>query len=131
MQWLFDMFREQILGQVLAYVIPLVVATVVTWAGVLYSKVTGRELEKKHRDTLEVTITNAVRWAIQQRRDGKLSPQGTVPADKKAAVIAEARNYVKTSAPDALKFFDMSEGKLEQKILSKMPIQGDAVKAVK
>lgn len=129
MGWFADLFREQILAQVLAYVVPLVVTAAVGWAAILYNKLTGRELDKLNRDSIETALENAVRWAIQQALDGKLSPQGTVPDAKKAEVVAMATNYVKTSAPGAIKHFKMTEGKLNEKVISKLPLPGELKKA--
>lgn len=127
--WFADLFREQILAQVLAYVIPIIVTLVIGWAGVLYAKLTGKELDKQNRDSLEAALTNGVRWAIQELLDGKLTPQGTVPEAKKAAVVAAAKQYVKTSAPGAIKHFKMSVGKLDERVKSKLPIAGEIKKA--
>jgi hypothetical protein len=126
--WFADLFREQILAQVLAYVVPLVVTVVIGWAGVLYAKVTGREIDKQNRDSLETALSNAVRWAIQELLNGKLTPQGTVPEGEKAKVIAAAKQYVKTSAPGALRHFKMSNAKLDERVKSKLPLPGEMTK---
>lgn len=130
MQWIADLFREQILAQVLAYLVPLIVGTAVGWAAILYTRLTGRQLDKLNRDSIETALTNAVRWAIQQVLDGKLAANGTVPEAQKAAVVSAAKEYVKTSAPGAIKHFKMTEGKLEEKVQSKLPLPGELAKGV-
>ncbi len=127
--WFADLFREQILAQVLGYVIPIVVTVVIGWAGVLYAKVTGREIDKQNRDSLEMATTNAIRWAIQELLNGKLTPQGTVPEGDKPAVLAAAKAYVKTSAPGALRHFKMTNAKLDERVMSKLPLPGEIKKA--
>ncbi len=130
MGWFSDLFREQILAQVLAYLVPIIVTAAVGWAAVLYSRVTGKELDKLNRDSIETALSNAVRWAIQQVLDGKLAPNGTVPEAQKATVVAVAKEYVKTSAPGAIRHFKMTEGKLEEKVQSKLPLPGELAKGV-
>lgn len=125
MQWFFDLFKDQIMAQVLAYVIPIVVTALIGWAAVLYARLTGKELDAQNRDSLETALTNGIRWAIQELLKGKLNADGTVPEASKPAVIAAAKGYVKTSAPDAIRHFSMSEGKLDERVKSKLPLAGE------
>lgn len=119
MIWQF--FQDQILGQVLAVLIPLIVTALLGWIAVLYTRVTGKELEAKHRQALQSALDNGIRWAINQLLDGKLNPDGTVPKDQKAAVIATAQQYVTTSVPDAVKKFQITQPTMEKLLTAKLP----------
>ncbi len=119
MIWQF--FQDQILGQVLAVLIPLIVTALLGWIAILYTRVTGKELEAKHRQALQSALDNGIRWAINQLLDGKLNPDGTVPKDQKAAVIATAQQYVTTSVPDAVKKFQITQPTMEKLLTAKLP----------
>lgn len=119
MIWQF--FQDQILGQVLAVLIPLIVTALLGWIAILYTRVTGKQLEEKHRLALQSALTNGVNWAINQLLDGKLNPDGTVPKDQKAAVIATAQQYVTTSVPDAVKKFQITQPTMEKLLTAKLP----------
>lgn len=119
MIWQF--FQDQILGQVLAILIPLIVTALLGWIAILYTRVTGKELEAKHRQALQSALDNGIRWAINQLLDGKLNPDGTVPKDQKAAVIATAQQYVTTSVPDAVKKFQITQPTMEKLLTAKLP----------
>lgn len=122
---LMDMLRSQIMAQVLAYVIPILVTFILGWLAVLYAKLTGKNLDAKNRDALQSALENGIRFAIQQLLDGKLSPQGTVPADKKAAVMATAKSYVASSVPDAVKHFNLTHGELDTLLVPHLPLSTD------
>lgn len=119
MIWQF--FQDQILGQVLAILIPLIVTALLGWIAILYTRVTGKELEAKHRQALQSALDNGIRWAINQLLDGKLNPDGTVPKEQKAAVIATAQQYVTTSVPDAVKKFQITQPTMEKLLTAKLP----------
>jgi hypothetical protein len=96
---------------------------------VLYAKLTGKNLDAKNRDALQSALENGIRFAIQQLLDGKLSPQGTVPADKKAAVMATAKSYVASSVPGAVKHFNLTHGELDTLLVPHLPLSTDIKKA--
>jgi len=123
---MFEFFQDQIIGQVLAVVIPIVVTALLGWAAVLYSRITGKELEAKHREALQMALTNGLNWAIQQVLNGKLNKDGTVPESAKVAVVAAAQQYVTTSVPDAVAKFQISQPTMEKLITAKMPTSAPA-----
>lgn len=119
---MWQFFQEQFVGQILAIVIPIIVTALLGWAAILYSRVTGKELEAKHREALQSALTNGVHWALQQVLNGKLSADGTVPQSKKAEVVAKAQEYVVTSVPDAVQKFKITQPTMEKLVESKLPI---------
>lgn len=123
---MFEFFQDQIIGQVLAVVIPIVVTALLGWAAVLYSRITGKELEAKHREALQMALTNGLNWAIQQVLNGKLNKDGTVPESAKVAVVAAAQQYVTTSVPDAVAKFQITQPTMERLITAKMPTSAPA-----
>lgn len=123
---MFEFFQDQIIGQVLAVVIPIVVTALLGWAAVLYSRITGKELEAKHREALQMALTNGLNWAIQQVLNGKLNKDGTVPESAKVAVVAAAQQYVTTSVPDAVAKFQITQPTMEKLITAKMPTSAPA-----
>ncbi len=126
---LLDFLRDQVLAQVLAYIIPIAVTAIIGWLAILYAKVTGKNLDAKNREALQSALENGVRFAINELLKGKLTPQGTVPEGDKAAVLATAKNYVATSVPGALKHFKVTNSTLDTLLTAKLPIQGEIKKA--
>lgn len=118
---MFEFFQEQVLGQVLAVVIPIVVTVLLGWAALLYARITGKEMEAKHREALHMALTNGVNWAVQQILNGKLNKDGTVPDSAKVSVIAAAQQYVTASVPDAVRKFEISQPTMEKLITAKLP----------
>lgn len=116
--WFFGLFNDQIIG----YVVTTVVTVILGWIAVLYQRITGRQLEAAHRAALQSALENGLKWAIQQVLDGKLQKDGTVPESAKASVIASARKYVIGSVPDALRHFEVSDEKLTDLLVPKLPI---------
>lgn len=123
---LLQFFQDQIIGQVLAVLIPVIVTALLGWAAVLYARITGKELEAKHREALQSALTSGLNWAIQQVLNGKLNKDGTVPEAAKAAVVAKAQQYVTTSVPDAVRKFQISQPTMEKLIESKLPTSAPA-----
>ena len=118
---MFEFFQDQIIGQVLAVVIPIIVTALLGWAAILYARITGKELEAKHREALQMALTNGLNWAIQQVLNGKLNKDGTVPDSAKLSVIAAAQQYVTASVPDAVRKFEISQPTMEKLITAKLP----------
>jgi hypothetical protein len=123
---LFEFFQEQFLGQVLSYVLPLIVVAILGWLATLYARVTGKELEAKHREALQLALTNGLNWAIQQVLNGKLGKDGTVPPAQKDAVVAKAQEYVTTSVPDAVKHFQITPSTMDKLVTAKLPTSAPA-----
>jgi hypothetical protein len=118
---LWDFIQSNIIAQVVAAILPLIVTALLTWAAILYARITGKELEAKHREALQSALTNGLNWAIQQVLSGKLSKDGTVPESQKAAVVAKAQQYVTSSVPDAVRKFQLSQTTMEKLIEAKLP----------
>lgn len=118
---MFEFFQDQIIGQVLAVLIPIIVTALLGWAAILYARITGKEMEAKHRDALQMALTNGLNWAIQQVLNGKLNKDGTVPDNAKPAVVAKAQQYVTSSVPDAVRKFQISQPTMEKLIEAKLP----------
>lgn len=118
---IWDFIQANVLAQVIAYALPLVVTALLGWLAVLYTRVTGKELEAKHREALQSALTNGLNWAIQQVLNGKLNKDGTVPESQKAAVVAKAQQYVTSSVPDAVRKFQISQPTMEKLIEAKLP----------
>lgn len=119
---MFEFFQDQIIGQVLAVLIPVIVTALLGWAAILYARITGKELEAKHRQALQSALENGVRWAIQQVLNGKLSKDGTVPDSAKVSVIAAAQDYVTASVPDAVRKFQISQPTMTKLVEAKLPV---------
>lgn len=117
-----DFFRDYVLGQALNWIVPTVITVVVSWVGVLYTRITGKNIDAANRDALQVTLENGVRAAIQAILNGKLTPAGTVPEDKVPEVLEFARDYTKDGAPDAIRHFKLSERDLNEKLLPHLPM---------
>lgn len=118
---MWQFFQDQFMGQVLAVVIPIIVTALLGWAAILYSRITGQELEAKHREALQMALTNGIRWGIEQVLKGKLKADGTVPEADKPAVLARAQEYVTASVPDAVKKFQITQPTMDRLLEAKLP----------
>lgn len=118
---MFDAIQNWLLFQGLDLVLPALLTAVCGWFAVTYHRLTGQELEKHHRDALQSALHNGIRYAIQLVLGGKLAKDGTVPADQQALVLAKAREYVTDSVPDALRHFKVSDRKLNELLVPKLP----------
>lgn len=127
---MWQFFQDQFMGQVLAVVIPIIVTALLGWAAILYSRITGKELEAKHREALQSALTNGLAWAIQQVLKGKLNADGTVPESKKAEVVAKAQEYVTTSVPDAVQKFNITQPTMDKLITAKLPVSNSPPKSL-
>lgn len=116
-----EFFQDQIIGQVLAVVIPIVVTALLGWAAILYARITGKELEAKHREALQMALTSGLNWAIQQVLNGKLNKDGTVPENSRAQVLAKAQEYVTNSVPQAVEHFKITQPTMDKLVESKLP----------
>lgn len=123
MQILFDVLRSQFLAQIITYFVPIIVTALLGWAAVLYTRLTGRQLDAQNRDSLQSALSNGVLWAIQQllASGGKLNADGTVPDAARAGVLSAAQSYVMQSAPGAIKHFKLTPNRLEMLTVPHLP----------
>lgn len=119
--WFLPLFADQILGPLIGTIVTLIVG----WIAALYTRITQKNMEARHREALQSALENGVRAAVQLLLDGKLTAAGTVPVDKKEAVLNEARAYVEKSVPDAVRHFQLSPQSLVDLLLSKLPLSID------
>ncbi len=118
---LWDFIQDNIIAQVAAGLIALIVPLAIGWAALLYGRLTGKELEAKHREALQSALTNGLNWALQQVLNGKLNPDGTVPEKAKPAVLAKTQEYVTTSVPDAVRHFGITPSTMDKLAEAKLP----------
>ncbi|KAF0137430.1 MAG: hypothetical protein FD152_481 [Xanthobacteraceae bacterium] len=102
----------------LTELIGLLVAAALTYALKLLKEKTGIDLEAKHRDTIQVAITNAAGLVIAKAGDHMAG----LKIDVKSEALAKAVTYVLQAAPDAVSHFGLSPGALREKIEAKIGV---------
>lgn len=94
------------------------VVAIVGWIGVLYTRITGRQIDEKHRDALQVAFKNRAASLIAAGKV-KVSSIGVQVPDAELAVEA---NDLLMRMPDAIKHFSgMSPEDVKQKIIDAIP----------
>lgn len=114
-------FAEQVLGPLIG----VLVTAIIGWLAWLYTKLTGQNLEARHRDALQSALDNGIRAAIQLVLKGKLNPDGTVPEAARTTLLMEAKDYVTASVPGAIKHFGLSEKAVVDLLVPHMPNTND------
>jgi hypothetical protein len=100
------------------YIVEIVtgaIAALVGWVINLARQRFNLDIEARHRDALQTTLSNAAGLLINQL-DGVA---GGIKLDVKNAAIAEAVTYVLKGAPDALKYFGLGPERLREMIVAK------------
>ena len=112
-------FMQQLLTAILPAVGVLISAILLYGAAVLKQK-TGIDIEAKHREALQSALMNGILFALQ--RAGWVQGQ---PVD---GLLAQARSYVESSVPDALKQFGIDaatsagRAQLDRLLTPKLPV---------
>lgn len=110
-----------VFGLVRPYLVELVALLIMaatTYALKLLKEKTGIDLEAKHRDTIQVAITNAAGLVIAKAGDH----MARMKIDVKNEALAQAVTYVLKAAPDAVNHFGLSPGSLREKIEAKIGV---------
>jgi hypothetical protein len=98
--------------------IGLAILAVVSWAAKLLHARTGFELDAKHRDTIQLALTNAAGLVISKVGDHMIGRK----IDLKNEALAQAVGYVIKSAPDAVAHFGLTASELRQKVEAKIGV---------
>jgi len=110
-----------IFGLVKPYIVELIgllVTAALAYALKLLKEKTGIDLEAKHRDTIQVAITNAAGLVIAKAGDHMAG----MKIDVKNEALAKAVTYVLQAAPDAVSHFGLSPASLREKIEAKIGV---------
>lgn len=120
-----DALKQFFINEALNQFLPYIISGAIVWFGTLYQRWTGKQLEARHREALQSALENGVRGAIQKVLAGKLSADGTIPAEKRGLVLEAAADYVKGSVPSAVKKFKLTNRKLVDLLEPKLPLSID------
>lgn len=90
-----DLFREYLLMAIAAF------------AGLLYKRWTGKQLEARHREALQSALRNGAELLMRK------VPQG-VKVNVGSKSVAEGIEYVLKSVPDALDFFGLTRERVAE-----------------
>lgn len=95
----------------------VIAAAIVGWLSYQASKMFGVEIEARHRDALQSALTNGVYrgiYAVEGAAD-------RVRIDVRSVVLAEGLRYVKSSVPDTVKYFGLTDERLRDLLEAKLP----------
>jgi hypothetical protein len=99
-------------------IVGIAIAAVVGWIVNLVRTRLGLEIEARHREALQTALTNAAGLAINQLGGAA----GGLRVDVRSAALAEAVTYVLKGAPDALRYFGLTEDRLRDMIAAKVGV---------
>lgn len=94
------------------------VAAVVGWLATWIKAKLGIDIEARHREALQAALTNAAGLAIAKAGDLSLAirlPQGH-------DLVEDGLDYVRKSAPDAMKHFGLSPTEVREKLRAKIGV---------
>jgi hypothetical protein len=100
------------------YIVEILASVIALLAGWVFNLLRvrfGLDIDARHRETLETTLTNAVGVVLNQLE----AYGGSAKLDVKNAILAEAVTYVLKGAPDALRHFGLTEDRIREKIVAK------------
>lgn len=101
----------------LVEVAAIFISIVVGWLVAKISKLTGLQIEAKHREALQTALQNAANYGLNSL--GAKADRITFKVQNE--LIATALNYIQKSSPDAIAYFGLSPVRLREMILSKIP----------
>lgn len=108
------------------YVVELasvIVAFIVAWVSAKVTKLTGIQIEAKHREALQSALQNGVNYGINKAGGWA----ATKDFDLKNQALAAAVKYVLDSVPDAIAHFGLTPEKLAQLLEAKLPQYGELI----
>lgn len=111
-QSIFGLFRPYLVD-----ILAVIVTACVAWAAITFQRLTGIEVEAKHREALQTSLKNAAALLVDSV-DKKVDDINFRTSDPK---VAEAIRYVTNGAPDALKYFGLSSAEVAEKLKAWVP----------
>ncbi|SDH08693.1 hypothetical protein [Pelagibacterium luteolum] len=105
--------------------VPFVILPFVAWIAARIHQWTGKEVEARHREALQSALQNGVLYAIDLfiERGGKID---VTDPNLMGSLLADAKDYVFDSVPDAIKHFRLDDFSLEKLLRPKLPTFTDA-----
>lgn len=97
----------------------VVITFLVAWLTARITKLTGIQIEGKHREALQSALENGVNYGLNQL--GRFT--GSYDIDVKNKIVAEGIRYVQRSVPDALAHFNLTPERLKELLEAKLPKQ--------
>lgn len=104
----------------------LVVPALATWAVAELRRRTGIALEVAHMQTFQQALTNGAGLLVTKATQ----MASTTTIDVKHPAVADAIRYVATSAPDAVKYFGVTDAAIAEKIIAKLGLINPPVATV-
>lgn len=103
---MFEELKEALAPHIVEVVMSLV-TVLLGYATVLLKKWTGIQIEEKHRQALHSAIRTGVQMGLDKGLDRKM-------------ILGVAKDYAKTSVPDAIKWLVPGDGIMEAIALAKL-----------
>ncbi len=94
-----------------------VASAMITWAAAVFARKTGVFIEARDRESLHSAIVSGINLAVA--KTGQVAVIPKVQVNNPFTRIA--LEYVLRSVPDAVKRFNLSQARIEQMILAKLP----------
>ncbi|WP_046869346.1 hypothetical protein [Microvirga massiliensis] len=106
------------LQPLLTEMITVLIAIALTWLWNLLRCKFGLEIEAKHREALQTSLTNAAGLIVARAGTAATG----LRLDVRSVLLAEAVEYVLKAAPDALKHFDLTPESIREKLEAKIGV---------
>ncbi|MCO5730064.1 hypothetical protein [Rhizobium sp. SSA_523] len=102
------------------YIVELVsvlIAFFVAWLSAKVTKLTGMQIEAKHREALQMALANGANYGLN-KVGGYLDAKDV---NLKNQALAAAVAYVQQSVPDALTHFGLTPARVREMVQAKLP----------
>lgn len=100
----------------LVEIMAALVSLLIGWVVAKISKLTGLNIEARHREALQSALTNGVNYGIEKM--GRSAAGMTL--DVKNVLIADGIRYVQNSVPDAIRHFGLTPERIRQLLEAKL-----------
>jgi hypothetical protein len=110
-----------VFGLVKPYLVELIgvaIFALLGWGTKILKAKTGIEIDAKHRDTIQLALTNAAGLVISKAGDHMIGRK----MDLKNEALAQAVGYVIKAAPEAIEHFGLTAAELREKIEAKIGV---------
>lgn len=108
----YEIFRPYLIE-----LVTVIISIIVGWVVAKIGKLTGLQIEAKHRDALQMALQNSANFSINALG----AKVGTIDFKVKHELVAAALTYVQKSSPDAIAYFGLTPERLRDLIVAKLP----------
>jgi hypothetical protein len=108
-------------SSLLEYLVPVIgvlITALVAWAATLFQRLTGVNIDAKHRAALQSALETGVNYGLAKAGDKAKN----LTVDVRSAIVADAITWVEKSVPDAVKHFGITPETVAEMAAAKLQV---------